>query len=194
MAIADLIQSYGYLAVAVGTFLEGEAVLLIAGAASSRGHLWPPAVIAVATLASFTGDQLYFHLGRRYGTRLLGRFPSLQARTSRARSLLERHHIPVILSLRFLYGLRVAGPFAIGMSGVSWLRYVTLNLLGAMVWAVVITGVGYGLGHILTHLLVGIDADELWWFGALLLCAALWWLLSRHVLPARMHFGGPGAR
>ena len=82
--VPELIQHYGYLAVAVGTFLEGETVLLLAGAAASRGHLALPTVIGVATLASFAGDQLFFLLGRRHGSRLLARWPSLHARTAPA--------------------------------------------------------------------------------------------------------------
>ena len=39
MNIAEWVQSYGYAAVAAGTFLEGESVLLVAGAAAARGHL-----------------------------------------------------------------------------------------------------------------------------------------------------------
>ncbi len=135
VAVVELIQSYGYLAVAVGTFLEGETVLLVAGAAASRGHLSLLGVVAVAAVASFAGDQLCFFLGRRYGNRILARYPSLVARTTRARALLERHNLPVILSIRFLYGLRIAGPIAIGMSGVSWLRFFVLNAIGAMAWA-----------------------------------------------------------
>ena len=73
MNIPDLIQSYGYYAVAVGTFLEGETVLLLAGAAASSSHLAMPWVIAVATVASFAGDQLFFYLGRAYGPALLQR-------------------------------------------------------------------------------------------------------------------------
>ena len=181
MAIDDLIQSYGYLAVAVGTFLEGETVLILAGAAASLGHLSMPAVIAVATMASFAGDQLYFHLGRSYGARMLARFPSLQFRTARARELLERYHIPLILSIRFLYGLRIAGPIAIGMSSVPWLRFLALNLAGAIVWAAAIAGAGYWGGQALTPLLGAIDADELWGLAGLLLCAMLWWLVRRRL-------------
>ncbi len=194
MAIVDWIQTYGYLAVAAGTFLEGETVLAIAGAAASRGHLWLPAVIAVATLASFAGDQFYFHLGRRYGSRLLGRFPSLQARTTRARELLEHHHTPVILSIRFLYGLRIAGPIAIGMSGVPWLRFLALNLAGAVVWASIVAGAGYGFGQAAAHLLGRIDADEVWWFVALLLCVLLWWLFAYRRLSVRPQPSDPGTQ
>lgn len=179
MTIPELIQSYGYAAVAVGTFLEGETVLLLAGAAASRGHLSLPAVIAVATLASFAGDQLFFQLGRLYGRSLLERFPSLQQGTARARALLARHDVPVVLSIRFLYGLRIAGPIAIGMSGVSWRRFLVFNLLGAIAWALVIAGVGYWSGHALARLFAALDADELWLFAALLLVSLSAWLWAR---------------
>ena len=123
MSLVELIQGYGYWAVAADAFLEGETMLLVAGAAASRGHLSLPAVVAVAALASLGGDQLWFYLGRRYGKRLLARYPSLVARTAHARALLDRHNLGLILSIRFLYGLRIAGPVAIGMSEVLWLLW-----------------------------------------------------------------------
>jgi membrane protein DedA with SNARE-associated domain len=52
MDIAGLIQNYGYLAVAVGTFLEGETILIVAGAAARRSYLAFPTVILIGTLAS----------------------------------------------------------------------------------------------------------------------------------------------
>lgn len=179
MNIAEWVQSYGYLAVAVGTFLEGESVLLIAGAAASRGHLAMPAVIAVAALASFLGDQLYFLVGRRYGAALLARYPSLQPRAPRVSGLLDRHHLPLILSIRFLYGLRIAGPMAIGMSSVTWPRFLLLNALAAVLWAVLIAEVGYGTGQALVYMLQTVDADELWGLSLLLVLGLMWWLLAR---------------
>lgn len=179
MNIAGWVQSYGYLAVAVGTFLEGESVLLLAGAAASRGHLSLPAVTAIAALASFLGDQLYFLVGRRYGAAVLARYPALQPRAARVTALLDRHHLPLILSIRFLYGLRIVGPIVIGMSGVSWSRFLMLNGLGAMLWALLIAGIGYGTGQTLVYLLKAMDADELWGLSLLLVLGLVWWLLAR---------------
>lgn len=179
MTLAEFIQHYGYFAVAVGTFLEGETVLLLAGAAASRGHLSLPIVIVLATLASFAGDQLFFFLGHHYGSRLLERFPSLAAHAARTRALLARHHAPLILSIRFLYGLRVAGPIAIGMSGVAWPRFLALNLLGAIVWACAVAAVGFGSGHALAGLLRAIGADAAWELAALALAVAAGWLIAR---------------
>ena len=177
--IAAWVQSYGYVAVAVGTFLEGESVLLIAGAAASRGHLLMPVVIAVAAVASFLGDQLFFLVGRRYGTALLARYPSMQPRAARVRGLLDRHHVSLILSVRFLYGLRIVGPIAIGMSSVSWHRFFLLNGLAALLWAVLIASIGCGTGQALVHLLGVVDADELWSLSLLLILGIAWWLLAR---------------
>ena len=179
MDIAGLIQNYGYLAVAVGTFLEGETILIMAGAAAHRGYLAFPAVVVVGTIASFLGDQLYFYLGRRYGTVLLERFPSMQSRAARAKALLERYHLPLILSIRFLYGLRIAGPIAIGMSAVPWFRFFVLNLIGAVIWAMLVAGAGYGLVRALAYIPGWVDADEVWVLAAILLSGLLWWLGAR---------------
>ena len=148
--------AHGLLAVGLGAFLEGESVLLIAGAAASRGHLWLPAVVAVAALASFVGDQFYFSLGRKYGKTLLARFPALAPRAARVDALLARWHLPLILSIRFLYGLRVAGPFAVGMSSVPWSRFLALNLAGAWLWAWLVAAAGYFGGQLLGHALAAV--------------------------------------
>ena len=191
MDIASWVQSWGLPAVGVGSFLEGESVLLIAGAAAARGHLSIQAVMAVAAVASFIGDQLFFLIGRRYGTALLMRFPALQPRAQRVAVLLERHHLPLILSIRFLYGLRVAGPIAIGMSRVPWSRFLALNFVGAVCWAVLIGGLGYGTGHALAYALQSVDADELWGLALLAVAICITWLIARH--SPRGPSGGEGA-
>lgn len=177
MDIPGLIQNYGYLAVATGTFLEGETILILAGAAAHRGYLTLLTVIMVGTMASFVGDQLYFYVGRRYGAVLLQRFPFLQSRAIRASALLERHHVPLILAIRFLYGLRIAGPIAMGMSGLPWFRFLGLNFIGAVVWATLVTSAGYGFGQGVSYLLADFDQDEAWWLTSILLAGLLWWLL-----------------
>lgn len=185
MTIPELIQNYGYVAVAVGTFLEGETVLLLVGAAANLGHLSLPVVIFIATLASFAGDQFFFYVGRSHGSKLVARMPSLQPRITRAFALLERHHILVILSIRFLYGLRIAGPIAIGMSKVSWVRFLVLNLIGAMVWAIVIASIGYWGRQAFAPLLAMFDADEAWALGVILLSAVIWMVLRRRHIARR---------
>lgn len=179
MTLAALIQDYGYAAVFAGTFIEGETVLIMAGFAAHRGYLILPWIMATATIGSFLGDQLFFFLGRRYGPQLLQRFPVLAARAPRMRRLLDRYHLPIILGVRFLYGLRTVGPMVIGMSAVPWPRFFLLNLLGAVVWAVAITTAGYLFGEALSLALRNVRHYEEALLAAIAALGIAFWLLYR---------------
>ena len=143
--LPGLVSDYGYLAVFIGTLLEGEAILMLAAYAAHQEYLSLPLVIVVAFFGATMGDQIFFLLGRRFGTRLLERFPSLRARTARVDQLLLRYHGSVIIGIRFAYGLRIAGPIAIGMSTLPAWRFFVFNAIGALIWAPLIAGVGYAL-------------------------------------------------
>ena len=173
-SLAALIARYGYVAVAVGAVLEGESVLLAAGAAAHHGLLHLPAVIAIAAVASTLGDQAWFQIGRRWGTPLLIRLPPLARRAPWFQSLLDRHHTRLILAIRFLIGLRIAGPVLMGWARIDPIRFAVLNAVAALLWAVVITSIGYGLGNAWTAL--SACPNGRWLIGAILavLGAVLW--------------------
>jgi membrane protein DedA with SNARE-associated domain len=145
--LAQLLQRFGYAAVFVGTLIEGETVMLMAGFAAHQGYLQLPLVISSAFAGGLLGDQCLFALGRWRGPQLLARFPRLRTPADKAAQLLDRHGTSIIFGIRFMYGLRTAGPVAIGMSQVPVLRFVLLNTLGAAVWATLFTVIGYAFGH-----------------------------------------------
>lgn len=76
MTFESLIKEFGYLAVFVGTFLEGETILVVAGFAAYETYLELPLVILFAFLGSLFGDQLYFFIGRYKGQSLLKKYKS----------------------------------------------------------------------------------------------------------------------
>jgi membrane protein DedA with SNARE-associated domain len=180
MSIAELLSHYGYLALFVGTFLEGETILIMAGFAAHRGYLDVFWVLVIATLGGFTGDQLYFHLGRRHGWNILERFPALRQRARRVQALLDRYHLPLILGIRFMYGLRIAGPLAIGMSSVGSLRFFALNLAGAIIWAILIGGVGYVFGEAMELVLSDLKRYEEGLLAAIAIAGMAIWLFHRY--------------
>ena len=79
-SLTQLVSDYGYLALAVGCLLEGETIVLLAGFAVHRGQLSWGHVVLIATVFSFVGDQFWFQIGRHFGDRLMGRFPSIASR------------------------------------------------------------------------------------------------------------------
>ena len=48
MTLESIVDTYGYLAVLLGTFLEGETILVLGGFAAHRGYLALPWVIVAA--------------------------------------------------------------------------------------------------------------------------------------------------
>src|SRR3954452_10360901 len=134
----QLIADYGvyfYFLIFVWTFFEGETIVLFAAFAAAQGLLDPGLLVICAGLGSYLGDQCYFWLGRKYGVRLLQRFPSWRPGVASAMSWLERYDVWFILSFRFIYGVRNFSSFALGLSAVRSYRFLFLNFFAAMVWA-----------------------------------------------------------
>lgn len=144
--LEDFLANYGYLALLVGTFFEGETIVVLGGLAAKFGHLSLPSVIAVSIVGTVLGDQLYFLVGRRYGKRIVRYKPQWAERADRFTALIDRWDVYLILSFRFMYGLRSIASFAFGMSSVPFGKFAVLNLVGAVVWATVMACFGYLLG------------------------------------------------
>ncbi|MGD8926262.1 MAG: DedA family protein [Thioalkalispiraceae bacterium] len=178
MSIETLISTYGYAAVGVGTFLEGETVLFLAGFAAHRGYLALPWVMVWAFLGTLFGDQFYFYLGRIKGKQALARRPAWQVKSEKVLSLLEHHQVWLILSFRFFYGFRTITPFMIGASNVSPYRFLVLNLVGAAIWTVVIALLGYLFGQTLQAMMGDIHKYELLIFIVIIAAGVLIWCYS----------------
>ncbi len=140
--LAEYLTDYGYLVVAVGAFIEGETILLLAGYAAQQGALDVRLVLLLGFVGAFAGDQLWFYLARRHGSRWLERRPHLVAKATNTKRLLERHATLFILSFRFIYGLRNLGAVAVALSDVSTRRFFLLNAAAAALWSVLVIGTG----------------------------------------------------
>ena len=184
MNLSDLIDSYGYWAVFGWTFIEGESLLALAGLAAQQGWLDFTGVIGAAVAGSFLGDQIWFFLGRTQGPKLLARHPKYAPRVARAHELLERYQTPLILAVRFLYGLRAVLPFVIGMSRISTFKFQALTLTGAVIWSATIASAGYLFGNVVELVLGDIQRYEKYAFAAVAIVFLLVWWASRR-RPAR---------
>ena len=172
MNIESLIIVYGYPALLVGAFFEGETIVLTAGFLAHRGYFHLPLVMLVAFVGALIGDQFYFHLGRTGGTALLERRPLWRERAQKVRALLERHQIPIILGFRFFYGFRIVTPIVIGMSRFNAWTFLLLNTIGALIWASAIAGAGYVFGQLLQTRMKAFGRHELYLALAILVIGA----------------------
>jgi membrane protein DedA with SNARE-associated domain len=135
--------------------------------------------VALATLGGFIGDQALFFIGRHYGHRIVERFPRFAQGTERVTTLIDRHPDAAVLAVRFLYGLRIAGPVAMGISRVHWLRFAVLNFASASAWGALFVALGYALGQAAERLLGRIERVEEWALAGLVTAAVAVFLI-RH--------------
>ncbi|WP_051908834.1 DedA family protein [Candidatus Odyssella acanthamoebae] len=145
----EIVKEWGYLAVLLGSMIEGESVILTACVMAYMGYLSIAKIVAIAFLGTLVADQGLYYVGRLYGHRILERFPKLKAPSEKAFRLLKRWDIWYILSFRFIYGIRIISPVVIGAGGISPQRFIPLNFISALVWTSVSCTGGYLLGKVI---------------------------------------------
>jgi len=144
--LMDYLQIHGYWVLFIGTFLEGEAILIFAGFLACQGYFNIYGVIISAFAGSFLGDQVYFHIGRVKGPPLLKFFTARARKFRKALRLIERYGSFVAFVSRYTYGLRILLPIILGMTNLSARRFLVLNLASALSWAILFALAGFLFG------------------------------------------------
>ena len=161
MLIRSFVETYGYYALLAGTFLEGETILLFGGLAANLGYLDLRVVMLVAFIGSFSGDQIYFFIGRVKGRELLSRYHKWENRVDKVHCLMARYHDLIMIGFRFVYGIRILTPVVLGMnSKVKAARFFVLNAVGALLWSVIISASGFFLGYSIEKLIGNVKHYE----------------------------------
>ncbi|ECZ4961925.1 DedA family protein [Salmonella enterica] len=183
MDINTLITHYGYAALVIGSMAEGETVTLLGGVAAHQGLLKFPLVAAAVALGGMMGDQLLYLLGRCYGGKILRRFPRYHTKIRRAQKMIQRHPYLFVIGTRFMYGFRVVGPLLIGASRLPPKIFLPLNIVGALIWALLFTTLGYLGGEVIAPWLHDLDQHlrhGVWLILAIVLVVGVrWWLKRR---------------
>ena len=143
----SLSPELAYIALACGAFLEGEAVMLAAGALAHAGRLGLLGVIVAGAAGSFVWGQSWFTLGRLLGPRLLASRPAWQSRASVVDGWLLRSATCVVVGGRFIAGMGTVLPAVLGASSLARRRFVLLDGAGALAWSAVLASAGYGAGR-----------------------------------------------
>ncbi len=179
MQAEQLLQKFGYLAVFVGTFLEGEAILVMAGFFAERGHLDLFLVITVGFIGAYVGHIFWFWLGRTQGVKLLDRFPKMKKHFGKGIRMFERYGPAAIFITQWLYGLRVTCAVIIGISRISIVKFLIYEAITCIIWSIVIGGAGYYFGQAIEAVLGKAAHIEKWGLLVLVLAGLGFWIYHR---------------
>ena len=145
--ILSLISQYGLVIVLVGTFFEGEVFAIIGGFLAYRGSYPLEWIAALAFIGSFLGDLSVFLFSRFWsGHKWVARWKA-KPKFARALRLVDRYQAFFVIVNRYIYGLRMPGLIALGLSSISIPRFLILNFIGAGLWAGLFTTLGFAFGY-----------------------------------------------
>jgi membrane protein DedA with SNARE-associated domain len=149
----EFLRQYGPLGIFLGAGFEGQTAVIVGGLLARQHILQLWLVLLSATAGSALLDHLLFVAGRQFRTHRWVVRASQQVAFARALGFIERFPISYTLAFRFIFGLRVASPIAIGVTQVPTWRFTILNILGAVIWATTFTMVGFIFGEAVHNIL-----------------------------------------
>jgi membrane protein DedA with SNARE-associated domain len=164
--LAHLVMTYGLAAVFLGSAVEGDFTLILAGVFAHLGYFPFPLAVAAGALGSFLGDLAWYGLGRVRGPRFrAGRL--YQRMGHRIEALAARLGPAQLIAARFVYGTKAASMVFWGLHGLSLLRFMLVDGVGCVLGAFVFSGLGYLVSGSAMVLLGRVRRVQLWLLGVL---------------------------
>ncbi len=160
--LVELIRTVGYLGVFAIVFLEsglmlgfffpGDSLLFTAGFLASQGVLDIKVLIAGCFIFAVVGDSVGYYLGKKFGRKLFQKEDSIwfhKDHLERAQKFYDRHGGKTIILARFVPVIRAFAPVIAGIGVMQYKKFVAFNLIGGVLWAIIIPLLGFYLGSII---------------------------------------------
>ncbi|MBP6148129.1 MAG: DedA family protein [Candidatus Planktophila sp.] len=129
-----------------GFFLPGDSILFSAGlVAAAHGNINIALLVTIIVLAAFFGDQIGFVIGRVVGRPYLDKrdSPRIQAMIVNAERFYEKTGWWAVIAARFFPWIRTFVPPIAGISKMNYYKFLSANIIGAILWGAGITLAGY---------------------------------------------------
>lgn len=164
--LQTFVQSYGSLVyvllflivfaetgLVVTPFLPGDSLLFAAGAlaANEANNLNLVLIIILLIVAALAGDNTNYFIGRYLakkgeGAKLFGLFTIRKDYLDKTHVFYEKHGARTIILARFVPIVRTFAPFVAGIGNMTYKKYITYCIAGAIVWVTILTLAGYMFG------------------------------------------------
>lgn len=162
----------------IGFFLPGDTLIFTAGFLASIGVLNVDVNILalILFLAAVSGDSVGYTFGNRLGWRLFTKPDSRifkQENVQRAKKFYDKHGGKTIIIARFIPVVRTLAPIIAGTAKMRYSTFLTYNIIGAFIWAVGATYLGYFAGSYFHSIGLGVEQVLLPLIGLILLISLL---------------------
>lgn len=135
----------------VTPFLPGDSLLFAAGTVAASGSLEVRWLLILLTTAAVVGDTVNYSIGHFVGPRIFHkenvRFLN-KKQLERAHEFYEKYGGKAIILARFIPIIRTFVPFVAGIGRMSYLRFLSYNVIGGIAWVILFVCAGYFFGNI----------------------------------------------
>lgn len=132
----------------VGFFLPGDSLLFTAGILASQGFFSIYSVIIVVIVSAILGDSFGYAFGRKVGPMFVKRDTRFlnARRVESVKTFFDRHGSKTIVIARFVPVARTFAPILAGASKMRYHIFLSYNLIGGLLWGLVLPLVGFMAG------------------------------------------------
>jgi membrane-associated protein len=139
----------------VTPFLPGDSLLFAAGALAAKPgielNVW--LIICLLIAAALLGDNTNYFIGKFLakkgdGAKLFGIITIKHEYLVKTHSFYEKHGARTIILARFVPIVRTFAPFVAGVGSMTYRKYITYCIAGAVLWVGLLTFAGYAFGNI----------------------------------------------
>jgi membrane-associated protein len=147
---------------AVGFFLPGDSLLVVAGLFAKAGKLNIVVLLVTLFIAAVAGDAVGYYTGLKMGPRIFSRQKSLlfkPGHLQKAQAFYEKYGGKTIIIARFVPIVRTFAPIVAGAAQMPYRRFVMFNVVGGFLWVFSMILGGYFLGNFVERAF-GVKLDE----------------------------------
>jgi membrane-associated protein len=132
-------------------FLPGDSILFISGTVAATAGLDVHILVALLVTAAILGDSLNYAIGHFIGPRVFDKPDSRwfkQRHLRQTQAFYDRYGGVTIIIGRFIPIIRTFAPFLAGVAGMTYRRFLSYNVIGAVLWIGLLVYAGYMFGNI----------------------------------------------
>lgn len=131
-------------------FLPGDSLIFVAGAFAASGYMSISLLFLLFALASILGDSVNYFIGGYLGPRVFKYKDSLLFKheyLDRTRKFFDRYGSKTIVIARFIPIVRTFAPFLAGIGKMEYVKFLSYNLIGGILWVGLFVFLGYFFGN-----------------------------------------------
>lgn len=134
-------------------FLPGDSLLFAVGMFAAQGALDIYVCIVLLLIAAILGDACNYYIGKYLGEKIMnwrfrGKKIVKEEHLEKTHQFYDQHGSKTIIIARFVPFVRTFAPFVAGIGKMKYKTFFTFNVVGALLWVVGVTLLGYFLGNI----------------------------------------------